>query len=75
MTPRRQQSLRNPRFSVRFVIELDDKPVRDLLNIDIDVILDRDIHLGCATADVPAEAGQAINGLAQRVQSGDRDRQ
>jgi hypothetical protein len=64
-----QQSLRDPRLEFRFFVELDDQPLRDLRCIAIDVVLDRNIDLRAATADVTGEPGVGFEGLISSIRS------
>ena len=54
------------------MIEVRDQALDDLAHIDIDVGLHRNIDRG---AVMPSEASEAVEGLSQRIEPGDRDRQ
>ena len=69
-----QKRFRDPRFQFRLVIEFLDQPLGDLVEIDIDVGLHRDIDLR-ALPVVARQSRQAVQRVADRVQPRQRDRQ
>jgi hypothetical protein len=50
LTIDRQQRLRDPRFGVRFVVELRDNALDDGAHVDMNIGLHRDIHVGSVMA-------------------------
>ena len=71
-SPSSEQRLRDPRFGFRFMVEVRDQALDDLAHVDIDVGLHRDIDVGALMAGEPREA---IEGLAERIEAGERDLQ
>src|SRR5436190_3203751 len=69
-----QQGLRNPRFQFGLVIEFEDHAFGDLMQIKIEVGLDRDIDLRTLPLK-PGEPRQTVQGLSDRIQAGQRDLQ
>ena len=57
------------------MIEVLDQPLGDLVEIDMDVGLHRDIDLAAASPVVARQSRQAVEGVAHRVQPRQRNRQ
>jgi len=62
-----QQGVRDPRLHVGFVIKFADQPLRNLRNIDVHVVLDRDIDLRSSRTNVTGQASMAFQRLPQRI--------
>ena len=64
--------LRDPRLGFGFMVEVRDQALDDLAHVDIDVGLHRDIDLSAVMA---GQAREAVEGLSERIEPGDRDLQ
>jgi len=62
-----QQSLRDPRLDVWFLVKFNNQPFRNLAAINVDLVLDRDIDLRASRTDVTGQPGMAFERLPQRI--------
>jgi hypothetical protein len=65
-----QQRLRDPRFNIRLMVEVRDEALDNLAYVDARAGLDSHIDFGAIVAGEPS---QAIERLADRIQSGECD--
>jgi hypothetical protein len=61
------EGLRDLCFDFGLVVKLADQPLANLRDVDIEIVLDSDIHFGCGGANVAGEPSMGFKRLPQRI--------